>query len=168
MITFVWAEDENHGIGYQGQLPWHLPADMKHFKEKTINHPILMGRKTFNSFPHLLPKRKHLVLTHDQNFKEKYLNNPQVKVFLTTEELQDYLREHVDEDIKAIGGVSIFNLLKEQVDVLEKTEIHHRFKVDTYMPNLNYGDFRLVKKESHPADDKNKYAYDFLTFKRNS
>lgn len=166
MITFVWAEDLNHGIGYQVNLPWHLPADMKHFKEKTSGHPILMGRKTFNSLPGLLPKRKHLILTHDQEFKKKYADNDQVLVFTSSDELRSYLAEHKKDDIKAIGGVSIFNLLKNQVDVLEKTVIHHGFKVDTYMPELDYNKFELIKKEKHAADEKNKYAYDFLTFKR--
>lgn len=166
MITFVWAEDENHGIGYQGKLPWHLPGDMKHFKEKTLNHPILMGRNTFDSLPGLLPRRKHLILTHDAEFKKKFVDNDKVEVFLNTDELEHYLKAHSDEDIKAIGGVSIFNLLKEQVDVLEKTVIYHAFKVDTYMPDLNYADFKLVKTEKHEPDDRNQYAYDFLTYHR--
>lgn len=66
MIRFIWAEDEDGRIGYQGALPWHLPADLKHFKELTSNHIIVMGRKTFDSFPGLLPKRKHIILSTNQ------------------------------------------------------------------------------------------------------
>lgn len=166
MITFVWAEDEQHGIGYQGHLPWHLPADMKHFKEKTLGHPVLMGRKTFASLPHLLPKRQHLVLTHNIDFQKKYVDNPQVSVFLNEQDLLKHLAAHQADDIKAIGGVSIFKLLEKQVDVLEKTVIHHRFEVDTYMPEIDYSDFKIIKKEQHEPDERNKFAYDFLTYKR--
>ena len=83
MLSFVWAEDQQHGIGIDGHLPWNLPADLKHFKEKTIGHPIIMGRKTFASLPHPLPERKHIVLTHRQELKQKYAGNEQVKIVST-------------------------------------------------------------------------------------
>lgn len=166
MITFVWAEDENHGIGKNGHLPWHLPADLKHFKEKTINHSLLMGRKTFTSLPHLLPGRVHLVLTHDRSLKEEYSDNPKVKFFYSWTELNSYLDKNKDQNICAIGGRSIFAGLINKVDVLEKTEIHYSFSVDVYMCPIDYDQFELVKKESHSASDKNKYNYDFLTYRR--
>ena len=166
MISFVWAEDENHGIGLDGHLPWHLPADLHHFKEKTMGHPILMGRKTFASLPHLLPGIKHLILTHDKKLKVEYSQNDQVLIFANMQEIQEYLDAHKDEEICAIGGVSIFNFLKNQVDVLEKTEIYHSFKVDTFMPEINYEQFELVQREDFNADTKNKYDYSFLTYKR--
>ncbi len=166
MIIFVWAEDEEHGIGIDGHLPWHLPADLHHFKEKTMGQPILMGRRTFASLPHLLPGREHLVLSHDLELKKKYRNNSKVKIFSSLSELQKFLQAHKDKEICAIGGVSVFRALADQVDLLEKTAIHHCFKVDTYMPNLDYGKFNLVKKEEHEADKKNPYPYTFLTYKR--
>lgn len=166
MITFVWAEDENHGIGQKGHLPWHLPADLHHFKEKTMGHPLLMGRKTFASLPHLLPGRKHLVLTHDHSLKEKFANDSRVQFFYSWPQLDVYLKKHHEQDICVIGGRSIFSGLMKQVDVLEKTQIHHSFAVDVYMCPLDYDDFTLTKKEEHLADEKNKYNYDFLTYRR--
>lgn len=166
MIVFVWAEDEEHGIGIDGHLPWHLPADLHHFKEKTMDHPILMGRRTFASLPHLLPGREHLVLSHDLELKKKYRNNSKVKIFSSLSELQKFLQAHKDKKICAIGGVSIFKALTDQVDILEKTEIFHHFKVDTYMADLDYNKFKLVKKEEHETDKKNPYPYTFLTYKR--
>lgn len=166
MITFVWAEDEQGGIGIGGHLPWHLPADLHHFKEKTLGHSILMGHRTFASLPHLLPGRKHLVLTHDINLSRKYQASSQVKVFTSLKEVQAYLKEHEREEICAIGGVSIFKALAGKATRLEKTVIHHQFKVDTYMPPINYQEFKLLKKEDHQADDQNKYAYTFLTYQR--
>ena len=66
MIEFVWAEDTKHAIGYKNHLPWHLPADLKHFKDLTMGHPMIMGLKTFTSLTQFLPLREHLVLTHDK------------------------------------------------------------------------------------------------------
>ena len=80
MISFVWSEDQKHQIGYKGHLPWRLPADLAHFKKVTMGHPMVMGKKTFDSFPGLLPGRKHVVLTHDTTLKEKYKDNSQVKI----------------------------------------------------------------------------------------
>ena len=166
MIEYVWAEDKKHQIGVDGHLPWHLPADLKHFKEETINHPIIMGRKTFASLPRLLPKRKHIVLTHNEDLKKKYQTNDQVIILASLEELNQYLQNHRSEKICAIGGVSIFKALIDQVDILAKTEIDGVFSADTVMPEIDYDKFKLIKKEAHPADEKNKFAYDFLEYKR--
>lgn len=168
MIKYVWAEDLNGGIGYENHLPWRMPADLHHFKEETIGHPILMGRKTFESLPKILPGRKHYVLTHDQNFAKKYRDNDDVEVLLSTEAMLKCLAEHQDELICAIGGVSIFAELIDQVDILERTIIDGKFTVDTYMPKINYVQFELVKKEAHDADKKNPYAYTYLTYHRKS
>lgn len=166
MIEFVWAEDQKHQIGLDGHLPWRLPADMAHFKEKTIGHPIIMGRKTFMSLPRLLPQRKHIVLTHDQDLKKKYQDNDQVTIINSIAELGDYIQNHQGEKLCAIGGVSIFKALLDQVDVLEKTEIDATFEADTVMPEIDYDQFKLVKKEHHEADKKNKYPYTFFTYQR--
>lgn len=166
MITFIWAEDQNHGIGYQGHLPWHLPADLKFFKKTTMGHPMLMGRKTFASLPHVLPGRQHLVLTHSQSLRQKYRHNVQVTFFSSWAQVNEYLRAHKQEEICAIGGLSIFQGLRAAVTTLKVTKIHHVFPADTFMCPLNYHHFSLVKKEEHPASSKNPYAYDFLIYRR--
>lgn len=166
MIEYVWAEDQKHQIGLDGHLPWHLPADLKHFKEKTIGHPIIMGKKTFMSLPSLLPERLHIVLTHDQRLKNKYQNNQQVIIVNSIAELNDYIKKHADEKLCAIGGVSIFKALMDQVEILEKTEIEATFKADTVMPIIDYDKFDLIIRTHHDPDSKNKYAYNFLTYQR--
>lgn len=166
MIEYVWAEDKKRQIGVDGHLPWRLPADLKHFKEKTIDHPILMGRKTFTSLPKLLPRRKHIVLTHSEELKAKWQDNDQVEILTSIEEMNKYLADHQAETICAIGGVSIFKALLDQVDVLEKTEIDGIFRADTVMPEIDYSRFKLVHKEPHDVDSKNKYPYTFLTYVR--
>lgn len=165
MISFVWAEDETGNIGYHGRLPWHLPADLHHFKEKTIGHPMVMGRKTFDSFPGILPERKHIVLTHNQDFKEKYQSNDQVEVFIELDDLKKWLNTQ-NEDISIIGGASLFKEMLDEVDILEQTKIHHQFKGDIKMVPIDYRKFKLIDKEVHHADDKNQYDYTFLTYKR--
>lgn len=87
MITFIWAEDEKHQIGLNGHLPWHLPQDMQHFKKLTKGHPIVMGRKTFDSLPKILPQRQHLVLSRNPNLARKYAENEQVTVFSSLSDL---------------------------------------------------------------------------------
>lgn len=165
MISFVWAEDEAGNIGYQGHLPWHLPADLHHFKEKTIGHPMVMGRKTFDSFPGILPGRKHIILTHNQDFKQKYQANDQVKIFTSLADLRNWLNKQ-SEDISIIGGASLFKEMLDEVDVLEQTKIHHQFKGDVQMVTIDYEKFELITEEKHHADDKNKYDYTFLTYRR--
>lgn len=166
MIKYVWAEDRQHNIGLAGHLPWHLPADLKHFKEKTMGHPMIMGRRTFASLPHLLPGRVHVVLTHDPEFKNKYQDNEQVIVLNSLAELDQYVKQHQAETLCAIGGVSIFKALLNQVDILEKTEIDNVFAADVKMPAINYENFELIAQEEHLPDSKNNYAYTFLTYQR--
>lgn len=166
MISYVWAEDQKHQIGYQGHLPWHLPADLKHFKEETMGHPILMGRNTFDSLPKILPGRIHAVLTHDEALKQKYRDNPQVVILNNQAELNNFLEKYRDTEVCAIGGVSIFKILLNKVDYLKKTEIDASFKADTVMPKIDYSLFKLINKEKHLADEKNKYSYSFLTYVR--
>ncbi|MDO4912294.1 MAG: dihydrofolate reductase [Lactobacillus sp.] len=165
MLTFVWAEDKNHAIGYQGKLPWSLPADMKHFRKITATDPMIMGRKTFASLPKLLANRQHIVLTRDHAFAQKYANHDQVKVFTGLENLRDFIKNYHDR-LTAIGGVSIFENLIDLADVLEKTEIDAEFSADTYMPEIDYSKFELVAKQSFAKDEKNLYDYTFKTFRK--
>lgn len=160
MLIYVWAQDEAGAIGKDGILPWHLPADLKHFKEVTMGHAMLMGKKTFDSFPGLLPGRKHVVLTHHE------IANPKVEVLHGEADLKKWLKDHEAEEVCVIGGASLFELLKDRVDCLEVTKIKGTFPADTYMPNLNWDAFSLDKEEKHQADAKNKYDYVFQRWLR--
>jgi len=166
MIIFVWAEDQKHQIGIDGHLPWKLPADLHHFKEITYGHPIIMGRKTFMSLPHLLSGRKHIVLTTSLTLKNKYRDNKQVLIINSVRDLRDWIKKHKKQNLCVIGGNSVFSALKNQVDRLEKTEIKATFNANVVMTKINYDDFILVKKESHQPDNLNQYPYDFLTYLR--
>ncbi|MDN6029230.1 MAG: dihydrofolate reductase [Lactobacillus sp.] len=165
MLTFVWAEDEAHQIGYQGKLPWHLPADLRHFKKVTWGHPMVMGRRTFASLPGLLPGRPHIVLTRDLTFETAQASS-QLTVAHSLVQLQELIASYGDKTVCVIGGATVFEQLKGQVDCLEKTEVAGVFKADTSMPELPYDQFELIQSEPHQADDSNHYDYTFRTFMR--
>ena len=166
MISFVWAEDQKHQIGYQGHIPWRLPADLAHFKKVTMGHPMVMGKKTFDSFPGLLPGRKHVVLTHDTTLKEKYKDNSQVKILNSIDELTSWLDENQSQEVSVIGGAMLFKLLLNKVDKLYKTEILSEFDGDTVMPTINYDEFKLISQKIGKVDEKNIYPYIFLEYER--
>lgn len=161
MISFVWAEDKNHIIGVDGHLPWKLPNDMKRFKDVTTGHPIVMGRKTFESFPNCpLPNRLNIVISRNSNYQVPK------SVVLITDKAE--LTEHVsaDEEIMVIGGEGIFRLFQNDVDRLYLTKIDHEFVGDTKMVEIDYSKFDLVEKKEGIVDDKNIYPYTFETYQK--
>ncbi|GAB9258541.1 MULTISPECIES: dihydrofolate reductase [Ligilactobacillus] len=165
MISFIWAEDKAHHIGYQGKLPWHLPADLAFFKKQTIGHPIVMGRKTFASFPGLLPKRQHVVLTHSEELKKEAQTTERLTVFSDLTELKTWLSQQ-SEEVFVIGGASLFNSLQEEVERLYVTKIAAEFKGDTLMPELDYSKFRVIFQEDGVVDEKNHYPHTFYIYER--
>ena len=165
MLSYVWAEDEQQNIGYHGQLPWHLPADLHHFKKLTLHHPIIMGRKTFASLPGILPNRVHIVLTRDHALKGKYQENNKVLIFNELTDLQRWIAQQ-DQEVVVIGGATLFEEFSDQVDILHRTVIHSEFKGDVQMPKLDYEKFIVMHQEDFKADDKNKYSYSFLDYRR--
>ncbi|RMC48882.1 dihydrofolate reductase [Lactobacillus sp. ESL0228] len=166
MLTYIWAEDLSHQIGFNSQLPWYLPADLKHFKELTMGHSIIMGRKTFTSLPNILPKRHHVILTKNQKLVQKYQRNSQVEIVSSLTELNSWLKYHKNEKNYVIGGRSVFQALISQVDYLEKTAIKANFIANVTMPQIDYDKFALIKSVAHQPDANNTYYYDFLTYQR--
>lgn len=161
MITFVWAEDENGLIGKNGELPWHLPADMQFFKRVTLTGDVVMGRKTLESIPKPpLKKRDNYVLTSNKNF-----SLPGVKVCHTKEDILEETSQS-KKPLHIIGGVSLFELFKDDVDMLYRTVIHESFEGDTYMPPIDYTQFELIEEVIGQLDDKNIYPHTFQVYKR--
>lgn len=166
MLGFIWAQDQAGHIGYQGKLPWHLPSDLAYFKQVTASHPMIMGKKTFASFPGLLPNRLHVILTHDVTLADKYANNKQVCVLNSKAKLDEWLAEHAAELCYIIGGASLFEQYKDQVDLLYVTQIAATFEGDTKMPTLNYDEFELIEQKSGKIDEKNHYPHEWLVYRR--
>ncbi|WP_246005622.1 dihydrofolate reductase [Companilactobacillus insicii] len=159
IISFVWAEDKNHIIGKDGTLPWSMPNDLKHFRNVTAHHTIVMGRKTYESFPNgPLPNRLNIVISRNTKYEV-----PESVVLLSDKnKLSNYVKD--DEEVMVIGGAGIFEMFKNEVDRLYLTKIDHEFDGDVKMIDLNYDDFKLIGKKEGVVDDKNIYPYTFETY----
>lgn len=134
MIKLICAMDLHHGIGLNGKMPWHFPEDLKHFKILTLNHTVLMGRKTFESIGKALPDRKNIILTHQPEY-----NQPDC---ITVHSLEEAL--NMDKDLFIIGGQNLFKQTLPIADELYLTEIHETFEADTFFPQF---DASLYHKE---------------------
>ena len=154
-LTFILAMDENKLIGSKNDLPWRLPADLNYFKQKTLNKTILMGRKTCESLPFMLPKRRNVVLTRNINFSRKGFD-----IIHKIDSIKD-----LKGDIMVIGGAMIYKLLMPYASKLLITQIHHKFEGDTYF-DYNEKVWQLNKQDDCYADEKNHYDYSFLEFSK--
>lgn len=159
MITMIAAAAENNALGKDNDLVWHLPDDFKRFKALTTGHHIIMGRKTFESFPKLLPNRTHVIVTRQENYA------PEGTV--VTNSLEEALEiTSADEQPFIIGGGEIYKLGMDKAELIELTRVHGNFEADTYFPEIPEKDWELVREEFHPADDRHQYAFTYLTYKR--
>lgn len=163
MLSMIVAADLKNVIGNKNQLPWHLPADLQHFKQITEGHTIIMGRKTFESFPKgPLPNRKHLVLTRDKNWT---YNHPDVlpiydKNLIITNNMVTDDKEHF-----VIGGSEIFKLFMPYTRSIHLTKIMGEFEGDTYLPPLE-GEWEMSSFKRHWKDEKNSHDMIFYTYER--
>ncbi|WP_297819079.1 dihydrofolate reductase [uncultured Lactobacillus sp.] len=165
MIKLIWAEDQEKNIGYQESLPWYLPADLAHFKRETLGHIIVMGSKTFDSLPKVLPKRVHWILTHHPDKYQDYFTNPQVKIFTDLDQLKKAIK-NCQEDIYVIGGKSLFDQVCDIADQLIVTKIHASFKGDVKAPMIKEQEFKLVSQTQFESDEKNKYNYEIDIYQK--
>lgn len=162
MITFVWAESENGVIGDKGKIPWNLPSDMSFFKQVTWEGIVIMGRKTYESIPNPpLPGRINVVLTHQKDYQAK----KEVKIVHSKSEIVDFLKDK-KEDAHIIGGTALFELFKEEVQVLYRTVIHANIEGDTKMVPINWKEFQLTSCKEGLVDDRNIHSHDFKIYKR--
>lgn len=154
MITFILARADNGVIGRDGQLPWRLPADLKRFKALTMGRPMVMGRKTFDSFPAPLPGRRHIVLTRDPRWSAagaEFATSPDAALALA------------GPDATVIGGAEIYALLLDRAERIELTEVHAAPDGDAVVPAFT--GWREVAREDHAAAE-GRPAYSFVTLGR--
>ncbi|MFK8011665.1 MAG: dihydrofolate reductase [Marinicellaceae bacterium] len=152
-LTFILAMDKNNLIGSNNDLPWNLPADLKYFKQKTLNKTILMGRKTCQSLPFALPKRRNIVLTRNINFSRKGF-----EIIHKLDSLKD-----LSGEVMVIGGSIIYKLLMPYATKILITQIHHEFNGDTYF-EWNKQDWQISSKQENKSDENNLYDFDFLEY----
>jgi dihydrofolate reductase len=158
-ITLVVARADNGVIGKDGRLPWHLPADLKRFKRITMGSAMIMGRRTFESLPGLLPGRRHIVLTRDPGWRAEGAEiaySPDQALALAG-----------NAPISVIGGAEIFRLLEGKADAVELTELHCDATGDTILPAFDPRAWRETAREAHPADKGNP-SYSFVRLERAS
>ncbi|HEY0026342.1 MAG TPA: dihydrofolate reductase [Allosphingosinicella sp.] len=144
-IVLVVARARNGVIGRDGKLPWHIPGDLKHFKRVTSGAPMIMGRRTFDSLPGLLPGRRHVVLTRDPAWGAEgaeVAHSPEAALALAG-----------GERVSIIGGAEIFALLEPLATAVELTEVDYDADGDTVMPAFGSATWREVAREEHPADE---------------
>lgn len=153
-IWAIWAEDSEHLIGANDRLPWHLPAELAHFKKTTMGSVILMGRPTFEGMNRrILPGRKTLVMTHDSTYQVEG-----VETVTSVEQALEWFQQQ-DKDLYIIGGAGVFDSFKDAFDGLIRTQIHGTFEGDTYFTSLNFEDYQKISETFHAKDEQN--AYDF-------
>jgi dihydrofolate reductase len=137
MITIVAAAGQNNELGKDNDLIWHLPDDFKRFKELTSGHYIIMGRKTFESFPKPLPNRTHIIITRDTTYLPKVTPDQEQNIIVVHSLDQALLKAASQETIFIIGGGEIYNLSMEVADRIELTRVHQTFEADTFFPEID-------------------------------
>lgn len=156
-LSIITAFSNNYVIGLDNKLPWSLPADLKRFKEITTGHPIIMGRKTYESIGRPLPKRTNIVLTSDINYNP----HPNVLVCNSIEEIFELINVDCDVEYFVIGGESIYKEFLPYASKLYITEILGVVKGDTYFPKIDFNEWWLADCELYDMDNKNKYNMRF-------
>ncbi|AVK63075.1 dihydrofolate reductase [Lactobacillus sp. CBA3606] len=161
MLALIWAQAANGVIGKAGQLPWHLPADLKRFKTLTLHHPIVMGRKTFAGFKRPLPYRQNIVLSH-----QPLILPAGVQQFKQLDELWALIAQQPDELVFVIGGSTVFEAVLPRADRLYRTMINQDFTGDTWMPAIDYTQWQLTTQTPGIATAAVPYTYSFDEFNR--
>lgn len=166
-IIVIVAVAQNGVIGKSGDIPWRIKEDFQHFKEKTLGCPCIMGDKTYESLPENakpLPGRENIVLTFDKNFR------PQgTTVFHDFNDAIDYVKKKGEKKAFITGGATIYRLGLKVADTFELTRIYKDYDGDTFFPDINFDEWKLIKKEDNESIDKNsgeKVRFSFLTYGR--
>ena len=159
MITIIAAVAENNALGKNNDLLWHLPKDFKRFKEITSGHYIIMGRKTFESFPKPLPNRTHIVISRQKNYAPEGC--------IVVDSLDNALKICPEnEDLFIIGGGEIYKQSINLIDKLDITKVHEKFDATVFFPEIDLNIWRIDSEEFHEKDEKHKYDFSFVSYSR--
>ncbi|MEJ6793354.1 MAG: dihydrofolate reductase [Lacinutrix sp.] len=159
-LTIIVAAGENNEIGKDNDLIWHLKDDLKRFKSLTSGHHIIMGRKTFESFPKPLPNRTHVVISRQKDYQVP-------EGVLVVNSIEDALdAANGDSQPFIIGGGEIYKQAMPFASKIELTRVHSTFEADTFFPELNLKEWKETESKVHAQDENHKYAFSFLTYER--
>jgi len=160
IISLIWAMDENRVIGINNSLPWKLPADMQWFRQNTLGKPIVMGRKTFESFgARVLPGRTNIIITHDKSYSAEGA--------VIVHSIDDALAAAGDvEEVMIIGGASFYQQLLPQADRLYLTIVQASFEGDAWFPEFDLQQWHEIESHQHPVDEKNAWSCSFHVYEK--
>jgi dihydrofolate reductase len=157
-VTIVVAISENNAIGKNNQLLWYLPADLKHFKNITTGHTVIMGRKTYDSVGKALPNRRNIIITR---------KNITIEGCEVVKSIEDALAlSGGEEEVFIVGGAEIYKQSIHLTDRIYLTIVHQKFDADSFFPEINYDEWQETEREDHQPDEKNKLPYSFITLDR--
>jgi dihydrofolate reductase len=159
ILSIIAAIGKNNELGKDNTLLWHMPADMKHFKETTSGHPVIMGRKTFESIGKPLPNRENFVITRDLTYMRDSVN-----VYHSLEEVLNLFKDK-NEEVFIIGGAEIYKQAMPFANKLYLTKVDSEAEADAFFPALG-PEWQENSREEHPADEKNPHTYTFLVYEK--
>ena len=157
MLTMIAAAAENNALGKDGDLVWHLPDDFKRFKKLTTGFQIIMGRKTFESFPQPLPNRTHIVITRNRDYTKEgciVVHNLEDALKIAEEDTQPFI----------IGGGEIYKLALNASEKIELTRVHDTFEADAFFPEIDLSKWELINEEFHEKDERHSVSFTYLTY----
>lgn len=167
-ITIIAAVARNGVIGHQGRIPWHLPADLAHFKRTTMGHTLVMGRRTFETTG-ALPGRRTLVLTRDPEWKLEAAGEgreAKVEVVRSLNEALDRASDLGETELFICGGEEVYRQALPQADRMVLTRVEAEPEGDTHFPEPDRTQWRLASRDDHGADERNPHAHSFETYVR--
>ena len=161
-LSIIVAIADDYAIGCANKLPWHLPADLKHFKTLTTGHAIIMGRKTFESLPNgALPNRRNIVL------RSVLSENTVSENYFEAQSLDDALEiARNEKQILIIGGSTVYEQCLNRADKMYITWIRAKFEADTFFPKIDFSKWKEISRVDHQADEKNPHDYSFVEYER--
>ena len=159
MISIIVAASENGVIGNRGELPWRLSDDLRRFKGVTMGKPIVMGRKTWESIGRPLPGRQNVVITRQAEFAAEGCD-------IVASKAEAIAVTAGAAEVMVIGGSQVYELFLPDAQRLYLTRVHAEVEGDAFFPEIGESEWRLVDEESHPADDRNAFAFSFRTYER--
>lgn len=160
MVTIVVAMGEKNEIGSNNQLLWHLPKDLKHFKDLTSGHPVIMGRKTYESIGKPLPNRTNIVISRQKDWFEEG-----ILIVGSIKEAVKFARK-IDEEVFIIGGGNIYEQTMDITDKLEVTLVKADLEADTFFPKIDNKTWMKTQEVCHEKDEKNPYDFCFQTYEK--
>ncbi len=158
IISLIAALDKNNLIGAYNEMPWHLPADFKHFKQVTMGKPVIMGRKTFQSIGRPLPGRQNIVISR---------NGFAADGITSAQSIEEALELSADaEEVMIIGGGSFYRQMIDKADRMYLTHVEAECEGDTWFPSFDLNDWHIISQQKHLADERNNFSFDIVVYER--